>query len=116
TPPTQTVEITKGAEARVAFDLKPEAQSAGLQITGATPGAVVQVDQMDLGTVQSDGTFSASGISPGEHRVLLRKDGMRPQQITGQFRAGQTYQVTGGQAVLSKLVGTLRLHLTPSDS
>ena len=111
--PEQVARIRKGEESKLEFKLRPLPVVASLSIRGATPGAQVLLDQNPIGTVQPDGRFSSSGVSPGEHTIELRKDKFKPRQIRRAFTAGQTVQLTESEAALRGALGTLRLTLSP---
>ncbi|MBK5291853.1 MAG: PEGA domain-containing protein [Acidobacteriia bacterium] len=117
-PQPQSVAIRKGGEARVEFNLRPIPRVAALRVDGATPGATILLDQHNLGTIQPDGTFSASGIAPGEHRIDLRKDKRRPKTLRVQFTAGETVHLSGKDKdlVLASVAGAIRLQISPPES
>ena len=87
--PAQTVEVKKGAEVRLQFDLKPQPQFGSLQIHGAMPGTEIMVDQRSAGTVGPDGMFSLGSIQPGDHTVELRHEQYLSKRLQRSFVAGQ---------------------------
>ena len=112
--PAQTVEVKKGAELRLKFDLKAQPQFASLQIHGATAGAEVLVDQKNAGAVGPDGSFSLSAIEPGDHTIELRREQYLPKRLQRSFRAGQTVVLAGADAVLAAASGAIRLTRNPA--
>ena len=98
--PAQTAVVKKGSEVRLEFKMKPTPQVSILRIVGATPGADVLIDQRNVGTVASDGSFQADSVTPGEHVVGLRRDKFAPKQFSRNFAAGQTVTIGGSDAVL----------------
>lgn len=112
----QVAEVKKGSEVRLEFKLQPLPKVAALQIKDAMPAADVLLDQKPAGKVADDGTFTASGISPGDHLVELRRDNYFPKRLQRQFVAGKTVELGGGDVVLASAVGTLRLTRTPADA
>jgi hypothetical protein len=114
--PPQTVEVKKGAEVRVQFDLKPQPQFGSLQIHGAAAGTEVVVDQKSAGTVGGDGTFSVSAIQPGDHTIELRRDQYQPKRLQRTFTAGQAVVLTGADVVLAAANGTIRLNRNPASA
>ena len=114
--PEREVEVRKGEEVKVAFQLRPAPKLAALSIRGATPGAEVLLDQVALGTVGSDGTFHSSSINPGEHIVELRRERFKPVQIHRIFPAGVTVELQGAEVSLRALAGTLRLSVSPTGA
>ncbi len=112
----QSVEIAKGEETKLEFKLRPVPMAALLHVRGAAPGAQVLLDGAALGTVQTDGTFSASSISPGDHTIELRRERFAPRRMQRQFRAGEAVQVGGADVALERLPATLRINVTPADA
>lgn len=114
--PEQVVQIRKGEESRLEFKLRPLPAVAALSIRGATPGAQVLLDQNPIGTVETDGSFSFSNVSPGEHTIELRKDKFKPRQVRRAFAAGQTVQLAESEVALRGTVGTLRVTFSPAGA
>jgi serine/threonine-protein kinase len=114
--PEQLAVIQKGDETRVAFQLKPAPTVASAQIRGAPAGAEVLLDRKPIGTVQPDGAFALSNLTPGEHTIELRKEQYRPKQIRRTFTAGETVVFGGTEVALERAGGTLRLNLSPADA
>jgi hypothetical protein len=114
--PAQTVEVKKGAEVRVQFDLKPQPQFGSLEIHGATAGTEVLVDQKIAGTVGPDGSFNLSAIHPGEHTVELRREHYLPKRLQRSFHAGQAVVLAGADLVLAAANGTIRIARNPASA
>jgi hypothetical protein len=114
--PAQTVEVNKGAEVRLQFDLKPRPQVASLEIEDAVPGTEVFIDQRNAGAVGSDGSFSLSPVPPGEHLVELRRDMYLPKRIEQSFRPGQAVVLAGAEVVLAAARGAIHLTRTPPSA
>lgn len=114
--PAQTVEVKKGAEVRLQFDLKPQPQFGSLEIHGAPAGTEVMVDQKNAGTVQPDGSFSVSSIQPGDHTIELRRDQFTPKRLQRSFRAGQVVALSGADVVLAAANGAVRLTRNPASA
>ncbi|MGA3018120.1 MAG: PEGA domain-containing protein [Bryobacteraceae bacterium] len=114
--PAQTVEVKKGAEVRLQFDLKPQPQFASLEIHGALAGAEVLLDQKSAGTVQPDGEFSLGAIQPGDHAIELRRDRYLPRRLQRSFRAGQAVVLAAADVVLSAANGAIRLTRNPATA
>jgi hypothetical protein len=112
--PPQTAEVKKGAEVRLAFNLKPQPQFASLQIRGGTAGAEVLLDQKNVGAVGQDGSFSFNLVSPGDHTIALQHEQYMPKRLQRAFRAGQAVMLTGADVVLAASNGTIRLARNPA--
>jgi hypothetical protein len=112
----QRAEIRKGAETQLVFKLTPVPSVAALQIQGGAPGAQVLLGQRVLGMVRDDGTFSTSGITPGEYTVELRKDGFRPKRVNRNFAAGDTVRLAGNEVLMESAQGILHLSVSPQDA
>lgn len=103
-PAAQTVQIKKGEDTRVAFQLKPQPPPpASLAISGAQPGTQVLVDGQPVATVGVDGAASASNINAGDHQIELIHDGSQPKQMQRSFTAGQTLTLGGPDVALAKI-------------
>jgi hypothetical protein len=114
--PAQTVEVKKGAEVRLQFDLKPEPQFGALEIHGAMAGSEVLVDRKNAGTVGPDGSFSAGEIQPGDHTIELRREQYLPKQLQRSFHAGQAVVLAGADVVLAAANGAIRIARTPASA
>jgi hypothetical protein len=114
--PAQTVEVKKGAEVRVQFNLKPQLEFGSLEIHGAMAGTEVLVDQKNAGTVGPDGSFSLSAIHPGDHTIELRREQYRPKRVQRSIHAGQTVVLAGADVVLAAANGTIRLARNPASA
>jgi hypothetical protein len=112
----QVAEVRKGEEAKLEFRLQPMPRVASLAIQGAVPGAQVLLDDSPIGTVQDDGSFSASSVSPGAHALELRKDSYKPRRIERRFEAGAAVQLAAADVALEKLPGGLRITVNPPDA
>jgi hypothetical protein len=112
----QTAEIHKGEESKLEFHLQPMPRVASLAIQGAVPGAQILLDESPIGTVQDDGTFSASSVSPGAHSIELRKESYKPRKIEKRFEAGAAIQLAAADVALEKLQGGLKISVSPSDA
>jgi hypothetical protein len=109
----QSAEIRKGAETQLVFRMAPVPNVAALQIQGAAPGAQVLLGQRVLGTVRDDGSFSASGLHPGDYTIELRKEGFRPKRLNRAFAAGETVRLAGNEVVMEAAQGVLHLSVSP---
>jgi hypothetical protein len=114
--PAQTVEVKKGAELRVQFDMQPQPQFASLEIHGAAAGTEVWVDQKSVGTVGPDGAFNLSAIEPGDHTIELRREQHLPKRLQRSFQAGRAVALGGADAVLVAAIGTMRFTRNPASS
>ena len=114
--PAQTVEVKKGAEVRLQFELKPQPQFASLQIQGAMAATEVLIDQRAVGTVGTDGSLSISAIQPGDHTLELRHEQFLPKRLQRAFRAGQAVVLAGADVVMSGANGTIRLTRSPASA
>ena len=101
--PALAAEVKKGEETRLEFKLNRTPVTAVLQVTGGTPGAEVWIDQRSAGAVAADGSFINSAVAPGNHTVELRRERFVPKRYDHIFRAGQTFTISGTDAVLASL-------------
>ena len=114
--PEQKIRVRKGEQARLTFNLQPVPRFAALWIQGAPPGAMVAIDQTQMGTVQADGNLSVPSVSPGDHIIELRKDRFRPKQVTKHFVAGVVVSIAGPEAALEAASGDLKIAFSPADA
>jgi len=112
----QKVRIRKDDQAKLSFSLQPIPHVAWLTIQGGVPGSTVLIDQVPVGTIQSDGTFTLSTIDPGDHIVELRKDRFRPRQIKKRFVAGTGVSLAAADVALDAAPGELKIVFAPSDA
>jgi len=121
-PPQQEIRIRGGEEARLIFNLQPQPQPqpvprlAALTIQGGTPGTLVFVDQLQVGTVQTDGTLAVSSVNPGDHAVELRKERFKPRQFKEHFVAGGAISLAAADAALEAAPGELKITFAPADT
>jgi eukaryotic-like serine/threonine-protein kinase len=112
----QVVQLVKGQEKSVVFQLTPIPTTGHLALQGAPAGAQVFVDQNAAGTVQADGSFQFQNLPPGEHTIELRNGTQRSRPVRRAFVAGQTVQIGGADLALRATTGTLRLSVSPSGA
>ncbi|MCL5743660.1 MAG: hypothetical protein M1541_07005 [Acidobacteria bacterium] len=72
---------------------------------GALPGTQILMDGKPLGTANSRGNFSITGLSEGRKRILLRKKNYRTREVTVTVAAGKEAVLEG--AVLERAEGLL---------
>ncbi len=101
-PPPQSVDVKKGEESELSFDLQPIQNLASLEIRDATPGTVVSVDKAQVATVGSDGIATAGNLTSGDHSVELGLPGSIPKKFERAFQGGKTVMISGGDSTLEK--------------
>ncbi len=111
TPPEQTVELKRGQEAKLQFQLLPAAKTAMLMLRNGTPSSEVLVDGRQVGVIGTDGKFSGL-VDVGRHRVDISKSGYRTLSSEQDFAAGKTVELT---AMLAGAIGTLRIAVQPPN-
>lgn len=111
-PPEQTAEIRRGEEVRLNFAMKPLPPPAALLVRGGIAESEVLVDGRLVGVVGADGTLKVTGLSPGDHTVLIRRHGYRSRETVHTFAPGASLEVSGA---LPALLGRLRIVVTPAD-
>ena len=110
TTPEQTVDIKRGVESKVSFDLQPA--KATLLIHHAPPGSDVLVDGVRVGSTRADGEFQLAGVEPGRHTVALKHDRFKPLQTDQTFASGKSVEMQGALEAAS-VIGTLRFDIGP---
>ena len=112
----QKIRIRKGQQGRLVFGLLPVPHMAALSLQGALSGAAVFVDQVNVGTVQGDGTLNVSTISPGDHVVELRSDRFKPKQFKKHFAVGTAVVLTSADTSMEAAPGELKVTFSPADA
>jgi eukaryotic-like serine/threonine-protein kinase len=109
TPQEQSVDVVKGQEAIVRFELVPVLKTATLSIRQMIPGVQVFLDDSPtaLGTVTAAGTLSHSDIGPGSHVLRFVMDGYQPKRLTREFVAGETVSLSSGDIEMVRAAATL---------
>ncbi len=115
-PAEQTVQVRKGSETRVAFDLEPLSQLASLIIAGALPGAEVSLDGSAIGIVHADGGFSSKTVAPGRRVIELRKQRYKPVQLVREFTAGESVEIGKADLTMELALGAVRLSVSPASA
>ena len=114
--PEQHVQIQKGEETRLTFKLVPVVHMASLSIQDGVPGTEVFIDQASVGSVQSDGSFRFTTLSPGDHQIELRKEGYKPTRLQKHFEGGSDVALSGSDTALQPVVGELKITFQPPDA
>ena len=108
----KTVEIVKGRQARLDFELEPLPKTASLRIRNGVAGAEVLLDGSKLGEITSSGDFYAANIKPGRHKVELRKANFEPRIVEQRWEEGQTVDISGA---LQSITGTIEVKVEPAN-
>jgi len=105
----QQIGIEKGQQSKLAFVLQPIPTVASLRLEGAPAAAQVMLDGNLLGTVQPDGTFSASNLKPGDHTVELRKEAYKPKKLPRRFAAGELVHLAGSDVSMESAAPAVKV-------
>ncbi len=103
-PPPQSVNLVKGQEVELTFDLEPVKNLASLQVHGAAPGTAILLDNVQVGIANALGEAAVKDINAGEHQVQLKLDGSVPKKFERNFPPGGPVTIAGADAVLDKVV------------
>lgn len=114
--PEQVVQLARGEEKKVAFQLVPLPTTAHLRFSGATAGAQVLLDGIALGAVKPDGSFAAESVTPGEHAIELRAGNLRSHLLKKAFTAGDTVELSPSEVGMHATTGTIRVTATPTSA
>jgi len=113
--PAQTVDVRKGEETKLEFQMRPVPTVATLSIRGATQGLQVTLDQKHVGSVGADGSLSFSNIPPGSHTIDLT-DGHRHKQLAKDFKAGETVVLSPQDLLLQVAKGSVKIAVSPANA
>jgi outer membrane protein assembly factor BamD (BamD/ComL family) len=108
TPAVQTVEIAKGEEVRLEFEMPPLPTTATLRIANGVPGTEVWIDGQSRGVIRS-GAFTAS-LEAGKHAIRLENENYKTTEVEREFGPGATVDLDG---TLESAVGTLEIQVNP---
>ena len=111
-PAEQVADVRKGEQIRLSFSMARPPQTASLRVYGGPPGAEVLLDGRELGRISSNGTFTSSGVTPGDHEIVLRHNHYLAKGVARDFTAGATVEIDGA---LKQERGTLRINVVPLD-
>ncbi len=107
----QKVEVVRGEEVSLDFDLAPLPETAVLTVRNAPPGAEVFADGARLGAIPANSDTATFRLPAGNHTVSLRKDQLRPKEWRRDFKAGETVELDGALAITS---GVLQIEVEPA--
>jgi len=113
--PAQSVDVKKGEETKLEFQMRPVPTVAALSIRGATQGLQVTLDQKHVGTVGADGSLSFPNIPPGSHTIELT-DGHRHKQFAKDFKAGETVVLSPQDLLLQAAKGSVKIAVSPVNA
>jgi hypothetical protein len=99
-PPPQSVDVKKGEESELSFDLQPVLNLASLEIRDAAPGTAVYVDKTQVATAGADGIATAANLTSGDHSIELRREGFIPKKFEREFLGGKTVLLSGSDTTL----------------
>lgn len=102
--PSQTAQVKKNEEARLAFRLQPQPPPvATLEIKGAPPGTQILIDGNSSAAIGADGSASIANVAPGDHQIELRREGSQPKTVRRTFQPGETVLLSGADVVLTNI-------------
>jgi len=110
--PAKTVDIKKGEEAKLEFQLRANPTAAVLAISGAPAGVQVKVDQRPAGAIGADGNLSVPEISPGSHTIEIAGY----KAITRSFKVGDTVRIAQSDLIPQVTKVTVKLVVTPPNA
>ena len=79
---------------------RSEPKIAMLHVAGGIPGTQLVVDGKPTGMVGQDGSLRTIEVSPGSHRVQLRRDEYKPRTFELNFSGGEVRTLTGADVAL----------------
>src|SRR5262245_8179891 len=113
-PEEQSVEVRKGQEAVLRFDLVAVQKPATLQVRQLVPGTQLFLDDgRSLGTVAAGGTLSAE-LPAGSHALRFLMDGFQPKTITRDVAGGERVVLTEAAVHLEGATAPLETEADPT--
>ncbi len=114
----EQIELVRGKATQRIVELKPKVVAptvAYLVIEGGTAGAEVMIDGAPARALDASGSARLE-VTPGPHKVSLRKDFFEPSGETQQnFTRAQEIKLGPGEAKLKEF-GTLQFKVTPAEA
>jgi hypothetical protein len=107
-PAVQKVEIKKGEETQLEFEMTPLPRTATLRINNGVPGTEVWIDGQSRGVIRS-GAFTTS-LEPGKHAIRLENENYKTTEFEREAGPGATLELDG---TLESAVGTLEIQVNP---
>ena len=101
-PPPQNVDVVKGQEGELSFDLVPVPNLASLEVQGAAPGTTVLVDQSQVAIADAAGAATVKNVKEGEHTVELRQEGFTAKKFERDFAGGSIVALAAPDTTLQK--------------
>ena len=86
---------------------------ASLALQRLPPGTSVRLDDMPIGTVRADGTFSFAGVAPGRHSLQFVARGYEPLTLSQDFTSEQTLTLSSAEVKLVRSPATVELRGDP---
>ncbi len=102
-PPPQNIDVVKGQEGELAFDLLPVPNLASLEVQGAAPGTTVFVDQSQVAIADEAGVATVKNVKEGEHTVELRQEGFTPKKFERDFAGGSIVALAAPDTTLQRV-------------
>ncbi len=115
-PAEVSLAVNKGQIANAEFRLEKIPQIASLEISGAVAGTEVFLDGQTIGRVGADGTLQKGDVTPGRHRIELRRKGFRVKSIDQQFGSEAQIKLGAEQTGLELAEGVLAFTVTPAGA
>lgn len=110
-PAVQTVEIKKGEEVQLKFEMSPLPKTATLRIANGVAGTEVWVDGQSRGVIRS-GAFTST-LEPGKHAIRLENENYKTTEFEREFGPGATVELDG---TLESAIGTLEIQVGPPNA
>ena len=112
----QRIHIVKGQQGRLDFNLVAVPHLAQIVIQGGPPGATILIDQVSVGTVQTDGKLNYSSVSPGDHTIEIRKEHFKAKEMKRHFVAGTPVILGGADLALETAPAELKIIYSPAEA
>jgi hypothetical protein len=112
-PPVRTINVAKGKEDRIEFNLIPV---ASLEVRGAVQGAHIIVNDREVGLVGKDGNADVAAIDGGPCKIELRRAKYTHKPIQRTCPAGEKIVISGEEAKMTPTFGYIEIRPKPSDA
>lgn len=114
-PERRSVVLGKRGFESLRFQLSPKLVTASLRIIGGLPGAEVQVAGVE-GVIGPNGQLELGSITPGQHDVVIRKQGYETRIVRKEFTPGTAVHLSAAEAYLSPPQFRITFAIVPGEA
>lgn len=115
TPPAQTIDLKKGDELALNFELQASVKESELLLVGAMPMLQVWANNTQVGRTDAAGRFSTK-LPPGNYTIELRKAGYRTRTLKKELPNGQIVELTPDEMAMESSLAKVVIKANPAGA